>query len=201
MARRIKEEPSVHRKRIADAAEKLFITHGIEKTTVSMIAESAGYSKATIYVYFENKEEIVAYLVLHSMKLLKDEIMNHTSKTLSYKDNYSGVCEGIIRYKDKYPMYFSLLQDVINVDFSEGQYYESEKSTYYIGEEINKYISELFNLGDDAFVVIFTFWSSICGILSMTDKKSKYIEKQSRIKKDCFVLLELEMLYHGLINR
>ncbi len=197
MARRIKEEPLVHRKRIADAAEKLFITHGIEKTTVSMIAESAGYSKATIYVYFENKEEIVAYLVLNSMALLKEEIYEHTSKDSSHKENYFGVCEGIINYKKKYPMYFSLLQDVINVEFSEGKYYESEKNTYYIGEEINKYISVLFNLGDDAFVVIFTFWASICGILAMTDKKNEYIEKQAKMSRDEFIQLELERLYLG----
>ncbi|SDA74442.1 transcriptional regulator, TetR family [Butyrivibrio sp. INlla18] len=200
MARRIKEEPSVHRKRIADAAEKLFITYGIEKTTVSMIAESAGYSKATIYVYFENKEEIVAYLVLNSMALLKKEIYEHTSKDSRHKENYYGVCEGIINYKKKYPMYFSLLQDVINVDFSAGKYFESEKDTYIQGEEINNYISELFALGDDAFVVIFTFWASICGILSMADKKTEYIEKQAKVSKKEFVQLELERLYRGFFR-
>ncbi len=200
MARRIKEEPSVHRKRIADAAEKLFITHGIEKTTVSMIAESAGYSKATIYVYFENKEEIVAYLVLNSMALLKKEIYEHTSKDSSHKENYYGVCEGIINYKKKYPMYFSLLQDVINVDFSAGKYFESEKDTYIQGEEINNYISELFALGDDAFVAVFTFWASICGILSMADKKTEYIEKQAKVSKKEFVQLELERLYRGFFR-
>ncbi len=200
MARRIKEEPLVHRKRIADAAEKLFITHGIEKTTVSMIAESAGYSKATIYVYFENKEEIVSYLVLNSMALLKKEIYEHTSKESIHRENYFGVCEGIINYKKKYPMYFSLLQDVINVDFSAGKYFESEKDTYIQGEEINNYISELFALGDDAFVVIFTFWASICGILSMVDKKTEYIEKQAKVSKKEFVQLELERLYRGFFQ-
>ena len=165
-----------------------------------MIAESAGYSKATIYVYFENKEEIVSYLVLNSMALLKKEIYEHTSKESIHRENYFGVCEGIINYKKKYPMYFSLLQDVINVDFSAGKYYESEKSTYYIGEEINKYISEIFNLGDDAFVVIFTFWASICGILTMADKKAEYIEKKTQMSKKDFIQLEIERLYMGLVK-
>ena len=167
----------------------------LKKTTVSMIAESAGYSKATIYVYFENKEEIVSYLVLNSMALLKKEIYEHTSKESIHRENYFGVCEGIINYKKKYPMYFSLLQDVINVDFSADKYFESEKDTYIQGEEINNYISELFALGDDAFVVIFTFWASICGILSMADKKTEYIEKQAKVSKKEFVQLELERLY------
>lgn len=35
MARRIKEEPDIHRKRIADSAEKLFRDKGIEGTSMS----------------------------------------------------------------------------------------------------------------------------------------------------------------------
>ncbi len=34
------------------------------------IAKEAGYSKATLYVYFSNKEEIVAILALESMRKL-----------------------------------------------------------------------------------------------------------------------------------
>ncbi len=195
MARRIKEEPSSHRKRIAAAAEILFESAGIEKTTVSQIADKAGYSKATIYVYFENKDDIIAYLVLSSMKLLKNEIEKNTSKSFDLHKNYIGICKGMISYKSRYPMYFSLLQDVINVDFSKGKYYESEKDTYLLGEELNNYIANLFDLGDESFILIFTLWASISGVLQMADKKEDYIKKQSGMEKDEFVMLELEKLY------
>ena len=80
MARRIKEEPGVHRSRIAMAAGKLFEAKGIKTTTMDEIAKEAGYSKATLYVYFQNKEEIVGYLVLHwiiSMLILSIPIVRN----------------------------------------------------------------------------------------------------------------------------
>lgn len=50
MARRKKEPQSVHRKNIMKAAEQLFMTKGIENTSMNDIAKDAGYSKATLYV-------------------------------------------------------------------------------------------------------------------------------------------------------
>lgn len=68
--RRKKEPKSVHREKIASAASVLFMERGIAATSMDDIAKAAGYSKATLYVYFENKEEIVGILVLDSMKKL-----------------------------------------------------------------------------------------------------------------------------------
>ena len=62
MGRRKKEPRSVHRENIASVASKLFAERGISSTSMDDIAKAAGYSKATLYVYFENKEEIVSIL-------------------------------------------------------------------------------------------------------------------------------------------
>jgi len=70
MGRRKKEQRAVHRENIASAASVLFMENGITATSMSDIAEAAGYSKATLYVYFENKEEIIGLLVLESMQKL-----------------------------------------------------------------------------------------------------------------------------------
>ncbi len=76
MGRRKKEPRSVHRENIASAASVLFMEKGIAETSMDDIAKAAGYSKATLYVYFENKEEIVGILVLGSMKKLYDYIVS-----------------------------------------------------------------------------------------------------------------------------
>jgi AcrR family transcriptional regulator len=188
MARRIKEEPTTHRKRIADGAEKLFLKQGVEKTSVSQIAESAGYSKATLYVYFENKDEIISYLVLRSMQVLKKEILKSTDSKKNTKENFLGICNAIYKYKKKYPMYFDFLQETINVDFSDNKYYESEKETFEVGESINEYIWDLFNLKEDGFVTLFTTWSAICGVIKMADKKSAYIKKRSGMTEKEFLM-------------
>ena len=84
MGRRKKEPRSVHRENIASSASALFMEKGIAATSMDDIAKAAGYSKATLYVYFENKEEIISILVLESMKKLHifctDKAGNHKSE-------------------------------------------------------------------------------------------------------------------------
>ena len=96
MARRIKEEPGIHRKRIAEAAGQLFEEKGIEATTMSEVAREAGYSKATLYVYFQNKEEIVGYLVLSSMKKLKEYLAAALATQKDFKEKYLDICQAMV---------------------------------------------------------------------------------------------------------
>ena len=60
-----------HRGSILAAAERLFTEKGTEKTTMDDIAREAEYSKATLYVYFQSKEEIINAILLSGMLLLK----------------------------------------------------------------------------------------------------------------------------------
>ncbi len=47
------------RRNIALSCRELLLVYGIDKLTISQIAETAGVGKGTIYEYFKNKEEIV----------------------------------------------------------------------------------------------------------------------------------------------
>lgn len=49
---------------MANAAQKLFMKKRIAVTSMDEIAKTFGYSKVTVYVYFQNKSEIVSILVL-----------------------------------------------------------------------------------------------------------------------------------------
>ncbi|MBU4001302.1 MAG: TetR/AcrR family transcriptional regulator, partial [Proteobacteria bacterium] len=54
------------RKQIADAAVRLFIVYGFEKTTTRQIAKAARLSIGSLYEYFATKEDVL-YLVLDSI--------------------------------------------------------------------------------------------------------------------------------------
>ena len=88
MGRRRKEPESVHREHIAAAAEALFAQKGIQGTTMDDVAKKAGYSKATLYVYFANKEEIVGFLVHKSIKLLKECLSSAVFEPGTTKEKY-----------------------------------------------------------------------------------------------------------------
>ena len=88
MARRIKEEPIIHQNRIAKKAMILFSKKGIENTRMDEIATAAGYGKATLYVYFKNKEDIVSFIALQSMKKLRDALAIAVKNGNSTKETF-----------------------------------------------------------------------------------------------------------------
>ena len=83
-----------HRGSILAAAERLFAEKGTEKTTMDDIAREAEYSKATLYVYFQSKEEIINAILLSGMVLLKKKIHEAIE---SHSDWYQDIKDHIAR--------------------------------------------------------------------------------------------------------
>lgn len=204
MARRKKEPKEVHRHNIAAAAQELFEKKGIEAATMDEIAKKAGYSKATLYVYFQNKEEIVGVLVLESMKKLYDYIAAAIEKKESVKARYYLICEALVRYQEEYPFYFKTVLEGINIDFEHSKCLPEEKETFRIGEEINlllkHFIEEGIAAGEfrketDSNTTIFSFWGMLSGLIQLAVNKEAYVAQEMKLSKQEFLRNGFEQLY------
>jgi TetR/AcrR family acrAB operon transcriptional repressor len=60
MVRKTKEDASITRNHILDAAVECFIEQGVSQTTLDAIAQRAGVTRGAIYWYFENKADILS---------------------------------------------------------------------------------------------------------------------------------------------
>ena len=207
MGRRKKEPRSVHRENIASAASALFIERGIAATSMDDIAKAAGYSKATLYVYFENKEEIVGILVLNSMKKLYDYISSALIQHKTTKARYDFICRGLVQYQEEFPFYFKMVLDKINIDFEGKEYLPEERETYQIGEEINEKIKNFLlsgmEKGDlrndlDIMPAIFNFWGMLSGIIQLAANKEEYIKKSMGLSKIKFLEYGFSLVYHSI---
>lgn len=207
MGRRKKEPRSVHRENIVSAASALFMERGIAATSMDDIAKAAGYSKATLYVYFENKEEIVGILALNSMKKLYDYISSALTQHETTKTRYNFICRGLLRYQEEFPFYFKMVLDKINIDFESKEYLPEERETYQIGEEINEKIKNFLlsgmEKGDlrndlDIMPAIFNFWGMLSGIIQLAANKEEYIKKSMGLSKIKFLEYGFSLVYHSL---
>lgn len=207
MGRRKKEPRSVHREKIVSAASVLFMEKGIAQTSMDDIAKAAGYSKATLYVYFENKEEIVGILVLNSMKKLDDSICAALMQHKTTKERYDGICRGLVQYQEEFPLYFKMVLDKINVDLEREDVLPEEKETYQIGEEINEKIKHFLVSGieqgdfreDLALMpVIFNFWGMLSGIIQLAANKEEYIEQSMGFSKKQFLEYGFSLIYTSI---
>lgn len=207
MGRRKKEPRSVHRENIVSAASTLFMEKGIAATSMDDIAKAAGYSKATLYVYFENKEEIVGILALNSMKKLYDYISSALIQHETTKARYDFICRGLVQYQEEFPFYFKMVLDKINIDFESKEYLPEERETYQIGEEINEKIKNFLlsgmEKGDlrndlDIMPAIFNFWGMLSGIIQLASNKEEYIKKSMGLSKIKFLEYGFSLVYHSI---
>src|ERR1700685_3737920 len=54
--------PEERRDELVNAAQRLFLEHGVGLTTIEQITSGAGVAKGTFYLYFSSKEDILAEL-------------------------------------------------------------------------------------------------------------------------------------------
>lgn len=71
-------EKEKRRRDILNAAEKLFFSKGYENVSLKDISKEVKFSRSTIYLYFENKEELFFAIVLRGIrirnKMIKEEV-------------------------------------------------------------------------------------------------------------------------------
>lgn len=209
MGRRKKEPVGVHRETIASAAQFLFMEKGIEGTSMDEIAKAAGYSKATLYVYFENKEEIVGVLVLESMKKLYDYLSVALELQETTRGKYLSICYGLVKYQEEFPFYFKTALEKINIDFENKTYLPEEKETFDVGEQITEKMKQFLYIGMEKGEVrkdikleptIFAFWGMLSGLIQTAINKESYIAKGLQLSKREFLDYGFDTLYRSIAS-
>lgn len=207
MARRKKEPKTVHRENIASAAQLLFMEKGMEATSMDEIAKVAGYSKATLYVYFENKEEIIGILVLESMKKLYDYLSSALKQQETTRDKYLSLCYGLVKYQEEFPFYFKTALEKINIDFENKAYLPEEKETFDVAERINEKIKQVLSTGIEKGELrkdikieptILTFWGMLSGFIQTAVNKESYLAKGMQLSKQEFLEYGFDTLYRSI---
>lgn len=207
MARRKKEPQNVHRKNISKAAEQLFMKKGIENTSMNEIAKEAGYSKATLYVYFKNKEELIGMLVLESMQKLQEYIRLALEQGNNMAERYEKICHALVQYQEEYPFYFNIALETINIDFESEHFLPEEKETFLVGEQINQLLMDFLKEGIacgeirsdiENLSTIFSLWGMLSGLIQMASNKEAYITQQMGKSKTEFLSYGFAMLYRSI---
>lgn len=98
------------RDRILDAAAELMRTRGIVRTTTKAIAQAAGFSEATLYKHFRDKEELLLHVLGERMPGFGR--VKVTPGDGRVEDNLFQLIRGSLDfYREAFPMLGSLLSE------------------------------------------------------------------------------------------
>jgi AcrR family transcriptional regulator len=99
-AERVPEETATVQAKLLDAAERCFSQFGLTKTTMEDVARSAGLSRATVYRYFKNRDELLMGVVEREARSAAREIERRLEGIRNPGDY---LVEGIVQALDLVP--------------------------------------------------------------------------------------------------
>ena len=105
---RLKDEDK--QRRIKEATVSLILREGIDGTSVSKIAKEAGVSAATIYVYYDNKEEMLAEVFKEYAHQPYKYIMNCVSTDMGGAELIETLIRGCYTFSTEHREIFSFVE-------------------------------------------------------------------------------------------
>jgi len=106
--RRVREKEQ-RKTEIIDAAERLFFSRGYEDVSMEDIAREVELNKATLYLYFENKDTLFASIVLRGIQLLKEKYRECMEKQVPGIVKVTLIGEAYYRFSIEHPEYLRLI--------------------------------------------------------------------------------------------
>lgn len=105
---------------LLSAAYDLFITKGIEDTTINEITEQAGIGKGTLYIYFDNKYEIAREIVNRQIRQFLSEFFSQINRSLSteFKKALQHLSDYLVDYIADDPMKRKFIMNYIGHQFA-----------------------------------------------------------------------------------
>ena len=99
---------------ISNAAIELITTIGFADASMSKIAKAANVSPATIYVYFENKEDLLNQIYLMVKREISEAMLVGYDDSLSVKEGFKLIWENTCRYMLAHPTRFAFSEQFAN---------------------------------------------------------------------------------------
>ncbi|PEL14167.1 TetR family transcriptional regulator [Bacillus sp. AFS017336] len=99
---------------IFNATIQLVNAIGFSEISISKIAKKANVSAATIYIYFENKEDMLKECYLKSKRLMSDSVIKGVDNTGSTRQQFENYTRNFVEFIMKNSDYFLFIEQVSN---------------------------------------------------------------------------------------
>ncbi|MCH3963362.1 MAG: TetR/AcrR family transcriptional regulator [Clostridium sp.] len=208
---RREKEKEIRRKDIIEAAERIFFAKGYDNTTMDDVAKEAEFSKRTVYVYFNSKEQIYFEVMTRGYKLLIDMLQKKLKE--GEKCNAIGEIKRmaliIYKFSNDYPEYFDAIMEYENgeMDFQKGIPDQSREECYALGEKILGYLTGTLKKGIleksilsdlDVVKTALVLWACMLGVYNTANKKKNYIENYHGTKPEELISFAFELIMRSI---
>ena len=191
------------KKEIIDACKKLYQTTNFNDVTIKSISDEVSFSRASIYNYFQTKEEIfLAFLKREYGKWIDDlNIIYEENESLS-KEEFADKLTKSIEKREKLLKLISMNMYEIEDNSRLEELVEFKKVYSKAEQTVRKCIDKFFkNMSkDDKDKFIYTFFPFMYGIYPYTEATKKQKDAIKKAKVDIKYLSIYEITYNGILK-
>jgi TetR/AcrR family transcriptional regulator len=182
--RKIREKEQ-RKKEILDTAERLFFSRRYDDVSMDEIANEVELNKATLYLYFKNKEALFAAIVLRGVWILQKKYMECMETQVPGVVKVALLGQAYYRFSQEHPDYQRLIHFYGTERFSKENPCTAEIGKGYgtcrmiLRDAVQEGIDDGTIRADlDPFLISMYLMISFMGILSMEDKWKRVIEAE-----------------------
>lgn len=140
------KEKEERREYIIGIAEELFLDNGYDNVPMSDIAEKVGVNRATLYLYFKNKDSLYFAVLLRGLHLMREVFQNAIHEDQNGLERLISLCQAFFDYYQEYPEYYRELSYMRAGNFNISQIENADQQVMVAGELMNA-ISDSIKLG------------------------------------------------------
>ena len=169
VAERKERERLELREKIIEAATELFLSKGIEKTSMRQIADKIEYSPATIYLHFSDKNELFYIIMERSFKLFFD----HLSIVKSIQDPMQRLValgRKYLEFVAKHPLNYDLMfveRDPMRTEHTDEKWENGIKSHNILRDTVTECIQKGHFKNHDPESLSLAIWSTVHGLATL----------------------------------
>jgi TetR/AcrR family transcriptional regulator len=182
---RRQREKEQRKTEILDGAERLFFSRSYEDVSMEDIAREVELNKATIYLYFENKEALFATIVVRGIRVLQEKYEACMEKQVPGIVKVALMGQAYYQFSEEYPEYLRLIHFYGSERFSTENPYTAEIGKGYgacrkiLQDAIREGIGDGTIRADiDPFLASMYLMISFMGILSLENKWKQVIGEE-----------------------
>ncbi len=167
---RKEREKEQRRKDIINSAEKLFFDKGYDNVSMNDISKEVELSKATLYLYFENKEELFFAIVLRGTRILNAMIREAVEMADKGIDKVAAFRRAYYEFTNNYPDYVQIynyfqsgrfdMENIVNREYAEEiskdarLYSILHNADFQLLPPVSEYAKEIMNLRRERFTIM-----------------------------------------------
>jgi AcrR family transcriptional regulator len=184
IAERRLEEKERRRAEILDATETVAGEVGWDAMTMDQVARKARLSRALLYVYFKDKQDLLFGICERALATLTQRFTEAVSRNKSGLEQLTGIGRAYVAFSQEFPVYFEVMArcEMLTPEPSEGT---NEGAAMVRGDECRQLMVEVIKAGiadgsirpdvGEPHVVSNALWAFMHGVLQFAATKENVL--------------------------